>query len=135
MFSFSPTLLIKKKKKDPLSWTVADVGSWLQHLHLGEHRIKFIENFIAGSELLELAEEDLISLGVTAIGHRKKITRAIKALNDRILNGSANGSVDDDDRRSDSGSEYSESSDTRSHDSNQARSLSLLLLLLLLLFT
>lgn len=107
-------------QKDPLSWTVADVGSWLQHLHLGEHRIKFIENFIAGSELLELAEEDLISLGVTAIGHRKKLTRAIKALNDKIINGSLGGSLDDDsDRRSDSGSEYSESSDTRSQDSNQ----------------
>ena len=60
-----------------------EVGLWLQFIHLGDYRVKFIENFISGIELLDLTEEDIISLGVSAMGHRKKLLARIKELNKR----------------------------------------------------
>ena len=77
---------------------------WLQFIHLGDYRVKFIENFIGGIELLDLTEEDIISLGVSAMGHRKKLLARIKELNKRE-NGQLNtGDDSTSDENSDHGS-------------------------------
>jgi PAS domain S-box-containing protein len=67
--------------KDPLDWTVADVGQWLGFMGLGEYRITFIENSIGGNELFELDDRDLMEhLGVAKLGDRKKIVKGVQAL-------------------------------------------------------
>lgn len=94
--------------KEPSMWSVPDVGLWLQFINLGDYRVKFIENFISGIELLDLTEEDIISLGVSAMGHRKKLLARIKDLNKRE-NGQFNDNNDStsDDNNSDHSFEIS----------------------------
>lgn len=62
------------------SWTVGQVGQWLQFLDLGQYRKKFTSNSISGAELVELDQEDLVQLGITTLGHRKRILTEIKNL-------------------------------------------------------
>nr|XP_033817170.1 SH3 and multiple ankyrin repeat domains protein 1 [Geotrypetes seraphini] len=59
-------------------WTKFDVADWLEYLNLGEHRQHFLENEIDGSHLPSLTKEDYIDLGVTRVGHRMNIERALK---------------------------------------------------------
>ncbi|XP_076437330.1 WD repeat, SAM and U-box domain-containing protein 1-like [Babylonia areolata] len=57
-------------------WTVEDVVQWLDTQGLGQYQQAFRENAIDGKELLALAPSDLeTTLGVSALGHRKKILR------------------------------------------------------------
>ncbi|XP_037103207.1 SH3 and multiple ankyrin repeat domains protein 2b isoform X4 [Syngnathus acus] len=64
-------------------WSKYDVADWLESLHLGEHRNAFLDNEIEGAHLPSLQKEDLIDLGVTRVGHRMNIERALKLLQDR----------------------------------------------------
>ncbi|TNN24818.1 SH3 and multiple ankyrin repeat domains protein 2 [Liparis tanakae] len=64
-------------------WSKHDVADWLESLNLGEHRDAFLDNEIEGAHLASLQKEDLIDLGVTRVGHRMNIERALKALQDR----------------------------------------------------
>ncbi|XP_063293840.1 SH3 and multiple ankyrin repeat domains protein 2 isoform X2 [Pelobates fuscus] len=64
-------------------WTKQDVADWLESLHLGEHKEMFMDNEIDGTHLPSLQKEDLIDLGVTRVGHRMNIERALKQLLDR----------------------------------------------------
>lgn len=64
-------------------WTKPDVGDWLESLNLGEHKETFLDHEIDGSHLPNLQKEDLIDLGVTRVGHRMNIERALKQLLDR----------------------------------------------------
>ncbi|XP_034004288.1 LOW QUALITY PROTEIN: SH3 and multiple ankyrin repeat domains protein 2-like [Trematomus bernacchii] len=64
-------------------WSKLDVADWLESLNLGEHRDAFLDNEIEGAHLLSLQKEDLIDLGVTRVGHRMNIERALKLLQDR----------------------------------------------------
>ena len=57
-----------------------DVASWLQQLGLEQYEPAFRDNFVDGDVLPDLTAEDLIGLGVTAIGHRRKLLSAIAAL-------------------------------------------------------
>lgn len=66
--------------KDPNQWTVGECAAWLESIELGELREAFAENSIAGSELLELSEDDMKSMGVGKLGHRKKLLKKIAAL-------------------------------------------------------
>ncbi|ETE68900.1 SH3 and multiple ankyrin repeat domains protein 1, partial [Ophiophagus hannah] len=59
-------------------WTKYDVADWLEYLKLGEHRDRFLDNEIDGSHLPSLTKEDFIDLGVTRVGHRMNIARALK---------------------------------------------------------
>ncbi|XP_069057095.1 SH3 and multiple ankyrin repeat domains protein 1 [Pleurodeles waltl] len=59
-------------------WTKFDVADWLEYLNLGEHREHFLDNEIDGSHLPSLTKEDYIDLGVTRVGHRMNIDRALK---------------------------------------------------------
>ncbi|HLJ64315.1 MAG TPA: AAA family ATPase, partial [Stellaceae bacterium] len=57
-----------------------DVGSWLRDLGLGQYEAAFRDNDIDGAVLPSLTAEDLKELGVTAVGHRRKLLTAIGAI-------------------------------------------------------
>jgi hypothetical protein len=57
-----------------------DIAAWLNRLGLEQYEHAFRENDVDAEVLLELTAEDLIGLGVTSIGHRRKLLAAIAAL-------------------------------------------------------
>src|SRR5215471_11091737 len=57
-----------------------DVVAWLRGLGLEQYEQAFRENDVDAEVLPELTAEDLIGLGVTSIGHRRKLLAAIAAL-------------------------------------------------------
>jgi hypothetical protein len=57
-----------------------NVAEWLRRLGLEHYAPSFAANDIDGDVLCELTADDLIGLGVTSIGHRRKILAAIAAL-------------------------------------------------------
>uniref|UniRef100_UPI00398E92E3 diacylglycerol kinase eta isoform X2 n=1 Tax=Pristiophorus japonicus TaxID=55135 RepID=UPI00398E92E3 len=61
-------------------WGTDEVASWLELLSLGEYRERFIRHDIRGSELLHLERRDLKDLGITKVGHMKRILQGIKDL-------------------------------------------------------
>uniref|UniRef100_A0A671Y7N7 SH3 and multiple ankyrin repeat domains protein 3 n=1 Tax=Sparus aurata TaxID=8175 RepID=A0A671Y7N7_SPAAU len=61
-------------------WNKYDVGDWLESINLGEHRAGFQEHEIEGSHLPALTKDDFAELGVTRVGHRMNIERALKLL-------------------------------------------------------
>ncbi|XP_011381293.1 SH3 and multiple ankyrin repeat domains protein 2 isoform X1 [Pteropus vampyrus] len=85
----SPSILQQPGSTKPFTakpvhlWTKPDVADWLESLNLGEHKETFMDNEIDGSHLPNLQKEDLIDLGVTRVGHRMNIERALKQLLDR----------------------------------------------------
>ncbi|XP_066488146.1 SH3 and multiple ankyrin repeat domains protein 2 isoform X2 [Tiliqua scincoides] len=85
----SPSILQQPISNKPFAskpvhlWTKPDVADWLESLNLGEHKETFMDNEIDGTHLPNLQKEDLIDLGVTRVGHRMNIERALKQLLDR----------------------------------------------------
>ncbi|NWT94586.1 SHAN2 protein, partial [Urocynchramus pylzowi] len=85
----SPSILQQPISNKPFTtkpvhlWTKPDVADWLESLNLGEHKETFMDNEIDGTHLPNLQKEDLIDLGVTRVGHRMNIERALKQLLDR----------------------------------------------------
>ncbi|XP_058858102.1 SH3 and multiple ankyrin repeat domains protein 2-like isoform X2 [Acipenser ruthenus] len=85
----SPATSIQPVSNKPFStkpvhlWTKHDVADWLESLNLAEHKDTFMDNEIDGTHLPNLQKEDLIDLGVTRVGHRMNIERALKLLLDR----------------------------------------------------
>jgi deoxycitidine kinase len=59
------------------AWNSTQVGEWLQKHDLAEFVQLFADNHISGKELATLESEDLREMGVTSIGHRKKIIAAL----------------------------------------------------------
>ena len=57
-----------------------DIVVWLRSLGLGKYEAVFRENDIDETVLPNLTAEDLKELGVTALGHRRKLLDAIAAL-------------------------------------------------------
>src|ERR1700737_977417 len=57
-----------------------DVAAWLCGLGLGQYGSAFASNDIDGEILPELTADDLIGLGVTSIGHRRRLLGASAAL-------------------------------------------------------
>src|SRR5476649_2552003 len=57
-----------------------DVGVWLHGLGLGQYEAAFRENEIGGDILPNLTADDLKELGVTVVGHRRKLLTAIGSL-------------------------------------------------------
>jgi class 3 adenylate cyclase len=57
-----------------------DVAAWLRGLGLGRYAEAFRANDIDADVLPELTAEDLVGLGVTSIGHRRKLLAAIAVL-------------------------------------------------------
>src|SRR5258708_5333469 len=60
--------------------TTTDLAEWLGRLGLGQYAQTFAKNNIEYSVLPDLTENDLKKLGVSSLGHRKKLLRAIEAL-------------------------------------------------------
>src|SRR5947208_9224882 len=60
--------------------TTTDLTEWLGRHGLGQYAKTFAENNIEYSVLPDLTENDLEKLGVSSLGHRKKLLRAIEAL-------------------------------------------------------
>ena len=58
-----------------------DLAAWLRGLGLEQYAPAFRANDVDGEVLPELTADDLIGLGVTSIGHRRKLLAAITALN------------------------------------------------------
>ncbi|KAG5854664.1 hypothetical protein ANANG_G00040200 [Anguilla anguilla] len=88
-FTHSPPLFAPSGAPPPNSlplpyWTKYDVADWLGYLNLGEHRERFLDNEIDGTHLPSLTKEDYLDLGVTRVGHRMNIERALKRLLDRL---------------------------------------------------
>lgn len=60
------------------TWDVTEVATWLETMQLGEYTESFTKNDIRGKELLTLGRRDLKDLGVTKVGHVKRLLQAIK---------------------------------------------------------
>ncbi|XP_076832769.1 diacylglycerol kinase delta isoform X2 [Brachyhypopomus gauderio] len=61
-------------------WGVEEVAVWLEQLCLSEYREIFMKHDVQGSELLHLERRDLKDLGVTKVGHMKRILQGIRDL-------------------------------------------------------
>ena len=59
---------------------VMDIVVWLRSLGLGKYEAAFRENEIDETVLPNLTAEDLKDLGVSIVGHRRKLLDAIAAL-------------------------------------------------------
>src|SRR4029077_14255358 len=57
-----------------------DVVAWLRGLGLDQYAPAFRDNDVDGEVLPELTSDDLISIGVTSVGHRRKLLTAIASL-------------------------------------------------------
>jgi class 3 adenylate cyclase len=57
-----------------------DVAAWLRGLGLEQYAPAFRDNDVDREVLPELTADDLISIGVTSVGHRRKLLAAIAAL-------------------------------------------------------
>jgi hypothetical protein len=57
-----------------------DVVEWLRGLGLEQYASAFRDNDVDAEVLPELTSDDLISIGVTSVGHRRKLLAAIASL-------------------------------------------------------
>jgi SAM domain (Sterile alpha motif) len=57
-----------------------DLAVWLRTIGLEQYEAAFRENAIDDAVLPKLTAEDLKDLGVTAVGHRRKLLEAIAEL-------------------------------------------------------
>ena len=57
-----------------------DIAAWLRGLGLGQYESAFRANDVDAQVLPRLTAEDLISIGVTSVGHRRRLLDAIVAL-------------------------------------------------------
>ena len=71
---------IEKASTRTAGTTTMDVGSWLQSLGLEKYERAFRENDVDAEVLAHLTADDLISIGVASVGHRRKLLAAIGAL-------------------------------------------------------
>ncbi|XP_077200187.1 diacylglycerol kinase eta isoform X2 [Paroedura picta] len=71
----------QKTRPQPVQkWGTDEVAAWLDLLSLGEYKEIFISHDVRGSELLHLERRDLKDLGITKVGHMKRILQGIKEL-------------------------------------------------------
>ena len=56
------------------------IANWLQNLGLGQYAQRFAENDINFAILADLTDQDLKEIGVTSLGHRRQLLRAITEL-------------------------------------------------------
>jgi class 3 adenylate cyclase len=60
-----------------------DITAWLRRLGLEQYEQAFRANDVDAEVLPELTADDLISIGVTSVGHRRKMLGAISALREK----------------------------------------------------
>jgi hypothetical protein len=74
------------KAFDPHSWTVNDVGDWLQSNNIPGYIIQTFQNErINGKSLLLLPLDNLGALGVTAYGERLELAKLISDLKEEFM--------------------------------------------------
>ncbi|MBP0590277.1 AAA family ATPase [Paraburkholderia sp. LEh10] len=66
-----------------------DVGTWLRSLGMDQYERVFRENAVDGDVLRTLTADDLKDLGITSVGHRRKLLDALAALRARAEPGQA----------------------------------------------
>jgi hypothetical protein len=54
-----------------------DVAAWLRGLGLEQYAPAFRDNDVDGEVLPQMTADDLISIGVTSVGHRRKLLAAM----------------------------------------------------------
>ena len=54
---------------------MVDIAAWLSRLGLEQYAPAFRDNDVGDEVLPELRLDDLISIGVTSVGHRRKANR------------------------------------------------------------
>jgi class 3 adenylate cyclase len=59
------------------------IAAWLEQLGMREYIQRFAENDIDFAILIDLTDQDLEKIGVTSLGHRRKLLRAIIDLKDK----------------------------------------------------
>jgi SAM domain (Sterile alpha motif) len=59
-----------------------DVASWLRDLGLERYEATFRENDVDAELLPNLTADDLKELGITSLGHRRRLLQAIGKLRD-----------------------------------------------------
>src|ERR1700728_2352685 len=57
------------------------IAGWLEKLGLGQYAPRFAENDINFAILSDLTDQDLKELGVSSLGHRRQLLRAVAELN------------------------------------------------------
>nr|XP_024218555.1 diacylglycerol kinase eta-like isoform X4 [Halyomorpha halys] len=72
----------KGVSRDVSSWGVQEVSTWLESLQLGEYCEAFTRHDLRGREVMTLTRRDLKELGVTKVGHVKRLLHAAKDLKD-----------------------------------------------------
>ena len=60
------------------------IADWLEKLGLGQYAPRFAENDINFAILCDLTDQDLKELGVSSLGHRRQLLRAIAELNNTV---------------------------------------------------
>jgi predicted ATPase/class 3 adenylate cyclase len=61
-----------------------DIGTWLRGLGLEQYELAFRDNDVDAEVLPALTADDLTGIGVTSVGHRRKLLAAIAALGAEI---------------------------------------------------
>jgi class 3 adenylate cyclase len=59
-----------------------DIAAWLRELGLDQYERAFLDNAVDADVLLTLTADDLKDIGVTAVGHRRKLLNAIATLHE-----------------------------------------------------
>jgi len=57
-----------------------DIAAWLRGLGLEQYSPAFRDNDVDSEVLPQVTVDDLISIGVTSVGHRRKLLAAIASL-------------------------------------------------------
>jgi hypothetical protein len=65
---------------NPAAWSVAQVASWLDSMHLGDCKAAFEQNEIDGATLPSVDDATLESLGVSSQARRGQVRQAIAGL-------------------------------------------------------
>jgi SAM (Sterile alpha motif) domain-containing protein len=71
-----------------------DLGAWLRGLKLERYEGAFRENDIDTEVLPDLTADDLTAMGVTSVGHRRKLLAAIAALKTEVSPAPNDGAVE-----------------------------------------
>ncbi|XP_050725765.1 diacylglycerol kinase eta-like isoform X3 [Eriocheir sinensis] len=74
-------------EKEVREWGTEEVAGWLDTLLLSEYQESFFSHDIRGAELLNLERRDLKELGITKIGHIKRIQQGIREIKESKSHG------------------------------------------------
>jgi hypothetical protein len=76
-FDATAETLADLQLRSPFLGVPMNVTIWLEQLGLAQYATAFRDNDIDGDVLPDLTGEDLIAIGVTSVGHRRKLVSAI----------------------------------------------------------